>query len=243
MQRNTKQQSDHRLPWFYHFANWVLRNVLFKLLLRVDVYGLEHVPPTGPLIVAVNHISFLDPPLAGAYIPRDLHMMAKIELFKIPLVRHVIRGYGAFPIRRGEGDAQALKYSLRTLKSGGVVFLAPEGTRSPTKQLQRGKEGVALLAARTGTPILPVGISGQDRWLRALSRGRRARVAIRIGEPFVLDTPDRRPDRATLTAMTDAIMQRLAAQLPVTYRGEYAVVATPDRYTRPVCEHDNNGSQ
>lgn len=225
-------RTEHQLPWFYHFGNWVLRNVLFKAFLRVDVSGHDNVPPAGPLIVVVNHISFLDPPLAGAYFPRDLRMMAKMELFETPIVGRIVSGYGAFPIRRGEGDAGALKYSLRTLREDGALFLAPEGTRSQTNQLQRGKEGVALLAVRTGAPIVPVGIAGQEQWLAKLRRFRRAHVQISIGEPFLLESPVARPARLMLTEMTDAIMQRLARELPAGYRGEYATVARPDRYTR-----------
>lgn len=224
--------TERQIPQFYYVANWILRNILFASLLRVEVHGRERVPESGPLIVVVNHISFLDPPLAGAYFPRDLRMMAKVELFEVPLVRHLVAGYGAFPIRRGEGDASALKYSLRTLRAGGALFLAPEGTRSDTRQLQRGKEGVALLAVRTGAPIVPVGIAGQEKWLSELSRLRRAHVQIRIGEPFLIESPVSRPDRLMLAEMTDAIMQRLAAQLPAYYRGEYGIVAAVDRYTR-----------
>lgn len=225
--------TEHQLPRFYHFGNWILRNILFKSLLDVEVFGRENVPPSGPLIVVVNHISFLDPPLAGAYFPRDLRMMAKVELFETPVVGKLVSGYGAFPIRRGEGDAQALKYSLRTLRQGGALFLAPEGTRSADKQLQRGKEGVALLAVRTGAPIVPVGIAGQEKWLYRLRRLRRAHVQMRIGAPFLLESPVRRPARLMLTEMTDAIMQRLARELPARYRGEYATIAMPDQYTRP----------
>lgn len=210
------------LPSFYHFANWILRNGIFQVLLRVEVHGLANVPREGPLIVASNHISFLDPLLAGAYLPRQVAMMAKAELFKYPLIRHVVQHYGAFPIRRGEGDARAFKHSLKILKHGGALFLAPEGTRSDTMQLQRGKEGAALLAARTGTPIVPMGIAGQEKWLHALVRFRRARVQIRFGPPFALVSPSRRPGREMLSAMTDAIMYRLAEELPPQYRGVYA---------------------
>lgn len=224
--------TEHQLPRFYHFGNWILRNILFKSLLRVEVFGEDNVPSSGPLIVVVNHISFLDPPLAGAYFPRDLRMMAKIELFETPIVGHLVSGYGAFPIRRGKGDAQALKYSLRTLREGGALFLAPEGTRSQTNQLQPGKEGVALLAVRTGAPIVPVGIAGQEKWLYKLRRLQRAHVQMRIGEPFLLESPVARPGRLMLTEMTEVVMQRLARELPARYRGEYATIAMPDRYTR-----------
>lgn len=225
--------TEHRLPQFYHLSNWVLRNIIFRSLLRVEVFGRDNVPPSGPLIVVINHISFLDPPLAGAYFPRDLRMMAKVELFEIPIIGQVVSGYGAFPIRRGEGDAQALKYSLRTLRAGGALFLAPEGTRSSNMQLQRGKEGVAMLAVRTGAPIVPVGIAGQEKWSYNLRRLQRAHVQMRIGEPFLLDSPAARPDRLILAEMTEAIMQRLARELPARYRGEYGTIAIPDRYTRP----------
>ncbi len=221
-----RPRRERHMPWFYYLANWVLRRVLFPLFLRVEVRGLERVPAEGPLIVAINHLSLLDPPLVGAYFPRDLEMMAKAELFRRPVVGWIVRHYGAFPVERGEADLRALKHAMRALKQGRAILMAPEGTRSKTHQLQRGKEGVALVAARTGAAVLPVALFGQEDWWRKLLRLRRPRVTVHFGEPIRLAC-DRKADRRTLQAMTDQIMRRLAGLLPPAYRGVYADRANP----------------
>ncbi|MDQ7030062.1 MAG: lysophospholipid acyltransferase family protein [Ardenticatenia bacterium] len=221
MADGNRQRRGRHMPWFYYLANWVLRHVLFPLFLRVTVHGLEHVPAEGPLIVVINHLSLLDPPLVGAYFPRDVEMMAKAELFHRPVVGWIVRHYGAFPVARGEADLSALKHAMRALKQGRVILMAPEGTRSKTHQLQQGKEGVALVAARTGAAVLPVALFGHEEWWRHLLRLRRPQVTMRIGMPIRLAS-ERRADRRTLQAMTEQIMVGLANLLPPAYRGVYA---------------------
>lgn len=213
-------QRQRHMPWFYYLANWVLRHV-FWLLMRIEVEGEEHVPPEGPLIVAINHMSLMDPPLIGAFFPRDLEMMAKVELFRRPVIGWVVRHYGAFPVHRGEADLRALKHAMRALRAGHAILMAPEGTRSKTHQLQRGKEGVALVAVRTGAPVLPVALYGQENWWRDLLRLRRPRVHIRIGEPIPVER-NRKADRRALQAITTKVMRGLARLLPPAYRGAYA---------------------
>ncbi len=213
-------QRQRHMPWFYYLANWVLRHV-FRLLMRIEVEGEEHVPPEGPLIVAINHMSLMDPPLIGAFFPRDLEMMAKVELFRRPVIGWVVRHYGAFPVHRGEADLRALKHAMRALRAGHAILMAPEGTRSKTHQLQRGKEGVALVAVRTGAPVLPVALYGQENWWRDLLRLRRPRVHIRIGEPIPVER-NRKADRRALQAITTKVMRGLARLLPPAYRGAYA---------------------
>ena len=213
-------QRQRHMPWFYYLANWVLRHV-FRLLMRIEVEGEEHVPPEGPLIVAINHMSLMDPPLIGAFFPRDLEMMAKVELFRRPVIGWVVRHYGAFPVPRGEADLRALKHAMRALRAGHAILMAPEGTRSKTHQLQRGKEGVALVAVRTGAPVLPVALYGQENWWRDLLRLRRPRVHIRIGEPIPVER-NRKADRRALQAITTKVMRGLARLLPPAYRGAYA---------------------
>ncbi len=213
-------QRQRHMPWFYYLANWVLRHV-FRLLMRIEVEGEEHVPPEGPLIVAINHMSLMDPPLIGAFFPRDLEMMAKVELFRRPVIGWVVRHYGAFPVHRGEADLRALKHAMRALRAGHAILMAPEGTCSKTLQLQRGKEGVALVAVRTGAPVLPVALYGQENWWRDLLRLRRPRVHIRIGEPIPVER-NRKADRRALQAITTKVMRGLARLLPPAYRGAYA---------------------
>lgn len=209
--------------WFYHFANFVFR-MFFRVVFDYRIEGLENVPPHGPLIVAINHTSFTDPLMAGAFIPRHIIMMAKAELFEKPLFRYLIAWYGAFPVRRGAGDLSAMRRSLQVLGEGKALLVAPEGTRSDDGRLQPGKEGTALLALRTGAAILPVALWGaKDMW-RNLRRLRRTRVHMVIGKPFRLPVQKTRPSREELRQLTDEIMRHIAVLLPPELRGAYADV-------------------
>jgi 1-acyl-sn-glycerol-3-phosphate acyltransferase len=208
------------MTWFYHLANAFFR-LAFRILFDYRVHGLENVPREGPLIVAINHASFADPLMAGAFIPRHITMMGKVELFRKPIFGLLVRMYGAFPVRRGEGDLQAVRRSLEVLRSGGALLLAPEGTRSKDGKLQRGREGTALIALRTGATILPVAIWGPKYLWKNLARLRRTKVEMVIGEPFRLESPSRRPNRQQLRELTDEIMRRIAILMPPELRGAY----------------------
>jgi 1-acyl-sn-glycerol-3-phosphate acyltransferase len=198
-----------------------LLHVLYFLLLKLEVSGKENVPPTGPLILMINHIDALDPFIVVGIFPRPVTPMSKTEVFDIPLVGFLTRAYGAIPIQRGQVDTSALRKSLHVLEEGGVLLIAPEGTRSPTYSLQQGKEGMALIAARTRASIIPVGITGTEESGRYWRRVRRVPVRIVIGKPFRLDLGGERRRRPLLRAMTDEAMYQLAATLPPAYRGIY----------------------
>jgi len=191
------------------------------MLIKPEVSGKENVPPTGPLILMINHIHALDPYIVVHVFPRPVTAIAKIEVFDIPLFGFLTRAYGVIPIQRGQVDTRALRQSLQVLQEGGALLMAPEGTRSPTYSLQQGKEGMALLAARTGAPIIPVAITGTEQRARYWRRLRRVPVRILIGNPFYLDPGEERPRRPILRAMTDEAMYQLAATLPPEYRGIY----------------------
>jgi 1-acyl-sn-glycerol-3-phosphate acyltransferase len=198
-----------------------LLRLLYFLLLRLEVSGAENVPETGALILMINHVDALDPFIVVGIFSRAVTPMSKIEVFDIPLIGILARAYGAFPIRRGQVDKRALRQSFRVLREEAALLIAPEGTRSPTCSLQRGKEGMALIAARSGAAIIPVGITGTEDASRYWRQLRRAPVRIAIGEPFQLDPGGERLRRPLLRAMTDEAMYRLAATLPPEYRGVY----------------------
>ncbi len=208
-------------PWFYYFGNWFLRNA-FRLLLRVDIRGLENVPREGAFIVAISHSSFLDPLLAGAYLPRDVIPMAKIEAFNYPVIGLIVKFYGAFPVRRGEADMSAFKTALRLLHGGSAVVMAPEGHRSETGALQQGREGAIMLSLRTGAPILPVAVWGGKTFWKNLVRLRRTPMWFYVGEPVLPEVRATKPTREWVGQLSDELMFCIADMMPPEIHGYYA---------------------
>jgi 1-acyl-sn-glycerol-3-phosphate acyltransferase len=209
--------------------------VLLSPLLKLSVEGLEHVPRSGPVLVVANHLHNADPVLLSVAFPRPLHFMAKRELFSVPIVAPIIRAVGAFPIDRGKADRTALRRAEQTLGQGIAVGMFPEGTRSRTGTLSRAHPGAALIALRSGAPVLPAVIVGSERLpgngirsrLRRGERGdgpRRWGVSIRFGQPVVL-TRDHASGRAGADVATERMMVELARLLPPEYRGDYAGLA------------------
>lgn len=208
-------------PWFYYFANSALR-VVFRIILDVEVRGLENVPPAGPLIIAISHSSFVDPLVTAAHIRRDITPMAKAEAFSTPLLKWIVEWYGAFPVRRGEVDLAAFKTALSILHNGQAMIIAPEGHRSESGSLQRGREGAIMLSLRSGAPILPVAIYGGKLFWKNLARFRRTSMWLHIGEPVLPADLGRKPNREQVAAMGDELMVRIAAMMPESIRGYYS---------------------
>ncbi len=129
----------------------------------VDVLGMHNVPPDGPLIVASNHRSYLDPMILASFLPRRVYHMAKRELFRNPLFAKLITNYGAFPVdREGTARASTFRMALRLLSLNGAVVIFPEGGIVNSTAEVEVKEGVATLAAMSRAPVLPVFISGSN---------------------------------------------------------------------------------
>ncbi len=148
--------------------------------------------------------------------------MAKEELFQGRLSRHLVHNFGAFPVRRGQIDRQAIREAETALGKGWVLVMFPEGMRSLTGQLQPAFPGSALVASRAGAPILPIGISGTEQIRRRWWMFRRPRIAVNIGEPFRLpSSAGVRLDSEELDRRTTLIMQHIAALIPPDYRGQY----------------------
>lgn len=206
----------------YRLLRWVAI-ACFRLLTRLEIYGAEHIPKTGPVLVAVNHLHWLDPPIGLVVVPRQSTVFAADKWMEMPGIGHLLRfTQQAISVRRGEIDRQALREALGVLKSGGVLGISPEGTRSRTGGLQQGHTGAAYLASRTGVPILPIVVYGQEHAFATLKRLRRPRIVVVVGAPFVLPGTPNRAKAEELEAYTDQIMRRLAALLPPQYRGVYA---------------------
>ena len=200
------------------------------LLARIEVVGRERVPRQGALIVASNHLNNADPPVLTIISPRRLVFMAKYEALRWPIIGLLIRLSGAFPVRRFEADIGALRQASRVLHEGEVLAMFPEGTRSKEGGLGSAYPGTAFVALRTGTPILPIGITGTEtigfpRVLFDAVRLRRARVRVVIGDPFFLP-PVSRITAEEVIHCTDVIMDRIASLLPPSYRGQYGETDT-----------------
>ena len=213
------------LPLVTRIAAFVCRLVL-RLLASVRVEGLENVPRSGPLIVVANHLSNTDPPLVVGWLTpavgRQMHILAKQSIFVGPL-GWFLRSQGVTPVRAGGSDIDAFRAARAILDRGEVLCIFPEGTRSHTGELGQPKPGVAMLATRSGVPILPVGISGTDRFL---GRGQRvprlrSRIVVRVGRPFVLEVDEALPRRTALEAATDQIMRAVATLIEPRHRGRF----------------------
>jgi 1-acyl-sn-glycerol-3-phosphate acyltransferase len=196
---------------------------------RYEVIGKERVPTDGPLIVVSNHLNNADPPLLGASIPRTIHFMAKQELFDSKF-GWAMRWFGAFPVRRFEADLAALRAAQGILKEGGVLGMFPEGHRSRGGGMGPPHPGTALIALRSGAPLLPVAITGTERIRTPRVLLQKPRIRVVIGEPFTLAQPGRITAEAVHEG-TEEIMRRIAALLPPSYQGQYAdgAAAIPER--------------
>ncbi len=222
-----------RLPAFLRLSSLAARTMI-RSSTRVTIEGLEHVPTSGPLILAANHVSNADPPLIAGWLTpalgRPVHWMAKAEALAWPVAGWFLRQNGCFGIRRGAADTEAFRLAKSVLDDGRVLGTFPEGTRSPTGALQRAKDGVTLLALRTGAPVLPIGVSGTDRfWPRGRVLWRvGGHIAMRVGEPFVLERGGG-PDGAkeSLDDVTTRLMLRIAELLPERHRGVYGPLLAP----------------
>ncbi len=175
---------------------WLVRGVLqpfFHLYFRLSRIGREHIPAEGPVILAANHRSFLDPFVIGCMVRRPCYFVAKQELFSNCFVAWLLNCLGAFPIDRGNSDGDAMSTARAILERGDVVVIFPEGTRSRPGGLGRAKRGVGRLALETGAPVVPVAIHG-SQGIRSWRRGVFPKVTIRFGEPISFDVVEK-PDR------------------------------------------------
>ena len=194
-------------PRLYDFAAWLLR-VMMRTIWRTSVSGTENVPRSGPLIVACNHRSYLDPPGMGCFCPRRISYMAKKELFEIPILGPLIRGVGAYPVDRQGSAKSAIRRSLEVLRDGGTVGIFPEGTRNLDGSVQP-QTGVALLASLAGASVVPAHIDGSDRALRFPL----PQIKVAFGPPLALPA-GRKATHDDLAKFTADIMSAISALAP-----------------------------
>lgn len=209
---------------------------LTRLLCRIDDSQLERVPLRGPLILVTNHTNLVEVPLLYTHLqPRRATCFVASVRWRNPFYRWLLDGAQMIPLHRGEADIAALREGLRRLAGGWIVIIAPEGTRSHTGELQRGKAGVVPLALPSGAPLLPLVYYGHEGFSANVRRLRRTDFHIVVGQPFRLQPPPGIVTGQVRQAMADEIMRVLAALLPPKNRGAYADVAEhPRRFVVPL---------
>jgi len=195
-----------------------------KLIAKIEVHGLEKLP-AGNMIVAVNHLGRLDTAVLFCVVDREDIIMPVAEKYRDhPIYGALGRAANAVWLNRFEADYSALRQMLERMKQGGLLVIAPEGTRSKTETLQEGKMGVAFLAGKSGYPVVPVALTGTEdrRVLENLKHFRRIKITVNITDPFQITLPTGKERDEAMRRATEEIMCQIAALLPESYRGVYA---------------------
>jgi 1-acyl-sn-glycerol-3-phosphate acyltransferase len=156
---------------------------LVKLIVPLRVYGVDRVPRQGGVVLAFNHFSWIDPPAFGAACPRTIHYMAKVEAHRVPGLGQLIRSFGAFSVRRGESDREAVRLMRQVVQDGHALGLFAEGTRQRAGVPGAVQAGAAMVAIQEDVPIVPAAIHGSYTW----RLGNWHPVSVAWGEPFTLE--------------------------------------------------------
>lgn len=207
---------------FMYFCIWFPLNVFRRIWWKWRVDGLENLPPRGQgMIIAVNHINWMDIPIIGGSLPMShrLSWIAKIEIFKHPAAAWFFNEMQVIAIRRGARDLAALQAAEVALKNGAVLLIFPEGHRSRTPGLLQGRGGAIRLAVRSGCPIVPVAVYGTEGGFRGAAL--RRPITVRIGKPYHPSHEGTSIPPEKMEALTDDMMLRIAALMPEPYWGAY----------------------
>lgn len=206
----------------FRMVNFTIRGIA-RAACVVDDSELVKVPAKGPLILAANHVNFLDAPIFFTHLqPRLITALVKEETWNNPFLGALFSLWGGIPIKRGELDLKAFARSRECLKNGQILAVAPEGTRSRNGHLQKGHPGIAMIALKTNTPILPVAFYGGELIWDNLHRLIRTPFHIKVGDIFTIDPMTPLNDRELRQEITDQIMLQIALLLPERYRGVYS---------------------
>ncbi|MEW6410241.1 MAG: lysophospholipid acyltransferase family protein [Nitrospirota bacterium] len=193
------------MGWVLYDVFHVIVYVLARILFRLKVVGDENIPAEGGVIVASNHVSYLDPPLLGCAIKRRVNFMAREELFRMPLLGCLIKKFNAFPVKRDKADRTAIKKAISLLKNGEVVAMFPEGARSEDGLLQKPKPGIGLITTLSGVSVVPTYIKGTEVSMPVgVWNIRFSPVTIYFGEPLNF------PLREDYQSIGQKIMDRIA---------------------------------
>ena len=170
-------QIKEKSSFLFLFGRQMFR-IMFSLFYRWRIDGIENVPKSGGAIIAPNHMSFFDPPLAGSAIKRPLYFMAKKELFDIPVLGWTIRHTNAFPVKKDSHDMSAMRYAFSLLEQGHLLLIFPEGTRSKNEQLGKARAGSGMMACNAQVPLIPVKIENTNLMLKF------RQIKIKYGTPI-----------------------------------------------------------
>jgi len=200
-----------RQSFVYSCVSYLLVFPIFRFLFRGQTIGIANLPKTGGVVVVSNHGSHLDPPILGHALGRPVAFMAKSELFKVPILSFIISACGAYPVKRGAGDREAIRNASNRLIEGWATGVFLDGTRQENGRVNDPKAGAALLAARTGSPILPVAIVNSHR---AFPKGsflpRFVSIHLRVGK---LIPPPKTKKREDLTSKIKEIQISINSML------------------------------
>ena len=170
---------------FSYRVGWTMFRLIYSTFFRWKLVGREHVPLTGSVILAGNHASFIDPPLIGCALPRDINYLGRESLFRYPVVGWVLRSWNSVPVDRDGGGARGLKAILDRLLKGGAIILFPEGTRTKDGRLQPARSGVGLTVIKSEAVVIPVRVFGTfEAWGRHMTFPRPKRIGVVYGAPM-----------------------------------------------------------
>jgi 1-acyl-sn-glycerol-3-phosphate acyltransferase len=213
-------------PWRYRLGQAIVGN-LARSLSRLRVYGVENIPMEGGLVVALNHFSWLDPPAFGAAFPRRMYYIAKAEVDRVPVLGQLVRFFGTFPVRRGEGDREAIRMMQEVVGAGEALGVFVEGTRQRSGVPGPAMPGAAMAAIRGRVPVVPGAIRGSFDW----RLGNFHPVSIAWGKPMDFsDLPAGGKGYKQATAAIEAELHRLWTWLgEIEQQGRPRKASVPDR--------------
>lgn len=205
------------------FLNWLIRFVI-NLIARVEIRGSENIPTEGGFVIATNHLGRLDAALPFYALEGDFILTIAEKYEHHWLFGPIGNAIDGIWLDRFNADVGAIRQVLTRMKAGGILAIAPEGTRSKTEAMAEGKPGVAYLALKAGLPIVPVGLTGtEDRVvIERLKHLKKSEIKIVVGKPFNLPSIQRKNRDENLRQYTDEIMCRIGVLIPEKYRGVYA---------------------
>jgi len=207
---------------FYYFLRFLI-SLLSDLFLRRQVSGKGNIPKHTACVIVANHVNLLDSPILGVSLGRRVYFMAKEDLFHSRIIGWLAKQFGAFSVAKGRLNRRAGRTALELLANGQALIIYPEGKRSDDGKLGQAFSGAALLAVKSGAPIVPVGISGSRQLIGKKWFFKRPKITLNIGQSFTLSASHGKLSKEETARLTHEVMMHIAALLPPDYRGRYAL--------------------